>query len=162
MDRGLALTGAGTIPECGGCQPALAGTGKAPAREEELYTITPIGPDSVQRLEIWREGTELVKAVYLLSREWPKHELYGLTAQARRAAVSIPANLAEGVGRGTPAEAARFAQVALGSLYELDTLLYLASELGFSQPKPVETMRQCLAALARRISSFVSYKQRRT
>ena len=120
-----------------------------------------MGPDSVKRLDIWREGAELAKAIYRLTQNWPKDELYGLTSQARRAAVSIPANLAEGVGRGTAAEAAHFAQIALGSLYELDTLLYLASELAFPEPETIAALRDRLSSLSRRISSFISYKQRR-
>ena len=104
------------------------------------------GRDSVRNLEIWHEAVEVVKAVYRLTRSWPKEELYGLPRgicgyapiprgrrnQARRAAVSVPANLAEGLGRGTPKETARFAQISLGSLYELDTLVYLSAELGYS------------------------------
>ena len=54
------------------------------------------GPSSVRDLEIWNKGVDVVKATYGLTRTWPKEELYGLTSQARRAAVSIPANLAEG------------------------------------------------------------------
>jgi four helix bundle protein len=117
-------------------------------------------PDSVRNLEIWREGTQAVKDVYCLTREWPKEEIYGLTAQVRRAAVSIPANLAEGVGRGAPKEAARFAQISLGSLYELDTLLYLAAEIGFGEAEAIEHLQQRLSSLSRRISSYIRYQVR--
>ena len=116
-----------------------------------------MGPDSVKRLEIWRDGIDLVKAVYRVTQAWPKQETYGLTAQVRRSAVSIPANIAEGVGRGSAAEAARFAQIALASVYELDTLLYLASELGMDGNP---ALRERLSSLSRRISSFITYKQR--
>jgi four helix bundle protein len=87
------------------------------------------GPSCVHNLEIWRQGVSLVKEVYELSRTWPKGESYGLTGQVRRAAVSVPSNLAEGIGRGTPAEMARFSRIALGSLYELETLFEVAREL---------------------------------
>ncbi len=80
------------------------------------------GLDCVRNLKIWHEFVEVVKAVYMLTRSWPKEELCDLTHQARRAEVSIPANLAEGLGREIPEETARFAQIALGSLYELHTL----------------------------------------
>lgn len=80
-----------------------------------------MGPSSVTNLRIWHEGMSIVKDSYSLSRAWPKSELFGLTSQVRRAAVSIPCNLAEGRGRGTGAEMARFAHIALGSLYELDS-----------------------------------------
>ena len=119
------------------------------------------GPDSVRNLEIWHEAVEAVKAVYMLTQSWPKEEVYGLTNQARRAAVSIPANLAEGLGRGKPGEIARFAQISLGSLYELDTLLHLAAELGYSSQDMVASLRQKLTTLAKRVSSFISYQEAR-
>lgn len=119
------------------------------------------GPGSVRTLEIWHEAVEIVKAVYTLTQSWPKEELYGLTNQARRAAVSIPANLAEGLGRGTPKEVGRFAQISLGSLYELDTLLYLAAELEYSSQDAVAGLCERLTALAKRTSSFIRYQEHR-
>ncbi len=116
------------------------------------------GPSSVRDLEIWNEGVDVVKATYGLTRTWPKDELYGLISQARRAAVSVPANLAEGLGRGTPKEMARFAQIALGSLYELDTLLYLSAELEYSSKDGVAELRERLTSLAKRTSSFIRYQ----
>lgn len=133
------------------------------------------GPDSVRNLQIWQESVEIVKEVYTLTRSWPKEELYGLPRgicgynpiprgrrnQARRAAVSIPANLAEGLGRGTPKEVGRFAQISLGSLYELDTLLYLAAELEYSSQDAVAGLCERLTALAKRTSSFIRYQEHR-
>ena len=116
-------------------------------------------PESVHSLEIWREAVELVKGVYTLTQTWPKEELYVLTSQVRRAAVSVPANLAEGVGRGTTGEMVRFAQVALGSLYELDTLLHIAVELGYASPSEAEPIREQVTTLAKRTSSFIRYKE---
>ena len=120
------------------------------------------GPDSVRNLEIWGEAITIVKSVYALTKTWPKEELYGLTSQARRAAVSVPANLAEGLGRGTPREIARFAQIALGSLYELDTLLYLASDLGYSPQDAIIELREGLTSLAKRTSAFILYQENRS
>jgi four helix bundle protein len=79
----------------------------------------------------------IVRDGYALTSHWPRAELFGLTGQIRRAAVSIPCNLAEGQGRGTSAEVARFAQIALGSLYELDTLLQIGAELNFADPEHI-------------------------
>jgi len=120
-----------------------------------------MGPDSVGTLDIWQEGMCVVKTVYKLTADWPKNELFGLTGQIRRAAVSVPANVAEGVGRGSPAETARFAQIALGSIYELDTLIQIGAELGFVEPEPVTTLRQQLSSLSRRVSNFIQYKKKR-
>jgi four helix bundle protein len=118
-------------------------------------------PESVEKLEIWQEAVEIVRIVYELTKSWPREEMYGLTSQIRRAAVSIPANIAEGVGRGGPAEMGRFAQIALGSLYELDTLLHLGIELKYASQTEVTPVRERLTLLAKRISSFIRYQEDR-
>jgi len=119
------------------------------------------GPECVRNLEIWRDAIALVQEIYTLSRAWPKSEFYGITAQARRAAVSVPVNLAEGVGRGSPAETARFCQIAVGSLYELDTLLELAGQLGCHEPLASAGLRRRITELSRRISTFIRYQRTR-
>jgi len=79
----------------------------------------------------WQKAMELVVAVYKLSNIFPKEELYGLTSQLRRAAVSVPANIAEGQGRRSKTEFKQFLGHARGSLLELDTHLELALRLGY-------------------------------
>jgi four helix bundle protein len=81
-------------------------------------------------LKAWQEARILVKEVYLATRGFPKEELFGLTQQVRRAAISVPSNIAEGYGRGTRKEYVRFLQVARGSLYEVQCQLLLAEDLG--------------------------------
>jgi len=119
-----------------------------------------VGPASVRNLRIWHEGLAVVKECYALTTRWPKGELFGLTAQVRRAAVSIPCNLAEGRGRGTNAEMARFGQIALGSVYELDTLLQIAEDLKFSDSGTINALRTRLSALSKQISTYI--QRRRT
>ena len=102
-----------------------------------------------------------VKTIYDISRSWPPDERFGLIAQARNAAVSIPANLAEGRGRGSAAEMRRFAQIALGSCYELDTLITIAADLKFETPQRSTDLRETLSTIARRIQSFIRYQQSR-
>ena len=82
-------------------------------------------------LKVWQKGIDLVKNVYKSSREFPKEELYGLTSQIRRSAISIPSNIAEGSGRGTDKDFNRFLDIALGSSYELETQIIIANELEF-------------------------------
>jgi four helix bundle protein len=82
-------------------------------------------------LVAWQKGMAVVSAVYRVSQTWPRDELYGLTSQVRRAAVSIPANIAEGQGRTGPNEFAHHLSIAKGSLHELETLLLIAHELGY-------------------------------
>ncbi|MVN86498.1 four helix bundle protein [Deinococcus sp. HMF7620] len=115
-----------------------------------------MGPGKIQTLEVWQEGLRLTEEVYRCSAHWPADERYGLTSQARRAAASIPTNLSEGVGRGSPAEAARFARIALGSAYELHTLLHLAHRLHMVEPAPEHSLFAQLGTLTRRLSSYVA------
>ncbi len=84
-----------------------------------------------QDLLAWQEAMSLAKCVYALTAEFPRIEQYGLTAQMRRAAVSVPSNIAEGAARATTKELMHFLHVARGSLSELDTQQILARELGF-------------------------------
>jgi four helix bundle protein len=82
-------------------------------------------------LLVWQKGMQLVTRVYEVSRELPKEELYGLTSQMRRSAISIPSNIAEGHGRSSTKEYVHFLEVAVGSLFELDTQLEIARNLGY-------------------------------
>lgn len=84
---------------------------------------------SFRDLEVWQIGLDLVETVYRLTAQFPKSELFGLTAQMRRAAVSIPSNIAEGQARSSSKEFLHFLSYALGSLAELETQLELACRL---------------------------------
>ena len=74
-------------------------------------------------LDAWKVSMELVREIYLLTRQFPKEELYGLTSQIRRSAVSIPSNIAEGLGRQYKKDTLQFFYVSRGSIYELETLM---------------------------------------
>lgn len=82
-------------------------------------------------LKVWQESMTLVVDVYKVTEELPKHEIYGLTSQIRRATVSIPSNIAEGAGRRGEKEFIRFLFIALGSLSELETQLEIAHRLNY-------------------------------
>ena len=88
-----------------------------------------------QDLEVWQRAIELVKETYKLSKKLPKEEIYALSDQMRRAAVSILSNIAEGCGRSGSKDYPHFLSVALGSTYELQTQLILGEELGFFEIK---------------------------
>jgi four helix bundle protein len=79
-----------------------------------------------KQLEAWKKSMLLVKEIYLLTKSFPKEELYGLTSQTKRAAVSIPCNIAEGSGRNYKKDTIQFLHISRGSLYEVETLLNIA------------------------------------
>jgi four helix bundle protein len=89
------------------------------------------GPTTHRDLAAWREAMALAVAVYRQTASFPKEEVYGLTSQIRRAAVSIPSNIAEGAGRNSSREQLQFLGITFGSLAELDTQLDLAVQLGY-------------------------------
>ena len=84
---------------------------------------------SFEKLEVWKEARSLVGWVYKVSSNFPKQEIYGLTSQLRRAALSIPTNIAEGSGRGTSKDQVKFYQYAYSSALEVINLLYIATDL---------------------------------
>ncbi len=84
---------------------------------------------SYRDLVVWKKGMALAASVYRLTRQLPKHEEYRISGQMIRAATSVPANIAEGHGRGTRRDYAHFVSIAKGSLAELETFLLLVAEL---------------------------------
>ena len=94
---------------------------------------------SYKDLEIWQEGIQLVNTVYTLTSRFPKEEIYGLTSQMRRAAVSVPTNIAEGYARHHRAELRQFLYIALGSSAELDTLSVVSSQGGYVSQEELST-----------------------
>jgi len=103
-------------------------------------------------LKVWQESMTLVVAVYKATEDFPKHEIYGLTSQIRRAAVSIPSNIAEGAGRRGNKEFIRFLYIALGSLSEVETQLEIAFRLNYLESiedinKSIYFIRKMLANL---------------
>ena len=86
---------------------------------------------SYRDLEVWRRGMDLVELVYEITKPFPSDERFGLTAQLRRAAVSIPSNIAEGWGRNGRKEFRNFLKIARGSLTEVETQLIVAWRLGY-------------------------------
>ena len=94
-------------------------------------------------IEVWQKGMRLAKAIYQLTNSFPSEERFGLTNQMRRAAVSIPSNIAEGHARLSTADFQRFLAIALGSVAELETQTLLSIELGFvSESISQEALKQ--------------------
>jgi len=87
-----------------------------------------------RKLIVWQKAMDFVVSLYRTSASFPKEEMYGLTAQMRRAAVSIPSNIAEGQGRDTAADFVRFLSIARGSVKEVETQVLIAHRLGYINP----------------------------
>jgi four helix bundle protein len=106
-------------------------------------------------LQVWGKAHNLTVELYRISRDFPREEIYGLTSQLRRAAVSVGSNLAEGCGRRTSAELARFVKIALGSASELDYQLLLARDLGFMKEDDFTNSFVALTEV-RKMTSFLN------
>lgn len=101
--------------------------------------------------KVWQKSMAVAKEVYLISATFPPDERFGLTSQVRRCAVSIPSNIAEGSGRNSNADFARFLAISLGSAYELETQLLLAELLNFIEIKQLETLLEQLTEIQKMI-----------
>jgi len=109
---------------------------------------------SYRDLLIWQKGMALARRVYAMTRDFPGDERFGLTAQVRRAAVSVPSNIAEGQARHGVREFVHFLSHAEGSLAELDTQLILAVELGCCRPSDAEESAATVVELQKMIASL--------
>jgi four helix bundle protein len=105
-------------------------------------------------LIVWQEAINLVEMVYLQTRTFPKEEMYGLTSQMRRAAVSIPANIAEGNGRQSRKEYLRFLSIANGSTKELETHILIAERLNFLTKEVSEQLQAQLQSVGRLLTAL--------
>lgn len=109
---------------------------------------------SHHKLVAWQLSIELVRSVYTLTRSFPSDEKFGLVSQLRRAAVSVPSNIAEGAARGTPRDYTRFLYISRGSLSEMETQLILAEELGFAADTSAQ--RRMIGRLFRLLTGLIN------
>jgi four helix bundle protein len=106
-----------------------------------------------KKLNVWQKSIPLVKTVYQITSDFPSSELYGLTGQIRRSAVSIPSNIAEGAGRGDK-EFSHFLVIAIGSSFELETQFIISKELGFITIEIFEDINSKIIAVQKMISGL--------
>ena len=106
-------------------------------------------------LQVWSKAHNLTLELYRISRGFPREEIYGITSQLRRAAASIGANLAEGCGRRTSTELARFVKIAMGSASELDYHLLLCRDLGFMNGDDFTRSEAGLTEVRKMLTSFL-------
>lgn len=110
-----------------------------------------------RELQVWHKAHALILDVYRATKSFPKEELYSLTNQIRRATVSIGANIAEGAGKNSRPELARFLQIALGSASELEYQLLLSRDLGYLVPEIYEQLSQQAVETKKMLSGLIQY-----
>jgi four helix bundle protein len=107
-----------------------------------------------RELIVWQKAMDLVETVYRATDHFPKTEIYGLTSQIRRAAVSVPSNIAEGQARGTTRDFLHFLSVSQGSLMEVETQVTIAERLGYITTEQNTTLLEATAEVSRLLSGL--------
>ncbi len=112
--------------------------------------------ESYRDLKVWRKGMELVTEIYRATRLFPRDEVYGLTSQLRRAAVSVPSNIAEGQARFSQKEFHRFLGHARGSLVEIETQIMIAGNLGYLSLQQGKALLDKTAEVGRMLNGLIA------
>ena len=115
-----------------------------------------MGVRNYKDLDVWKKAMDLAVDVYALTENFPSSETYGLTMQMRRAAVSVPSNIAEGQARVSTKDFKRFLSISLGSLFELETQLILANRLGYIEKARFGIVLEKLQEIARMLRGLNS------
>ncbi len=108
-------------------------------------------------LDVWKHARELVKLVYMLTKPYPQEEQYGLTNQIRRSVISVPSNIAEGIGRQSNKETIHFLHIAKGSLQEVETQLYLSFDLGYIPEEQLKNILEKVISSKKLLNGFINY-----
>lgn len=106
-------------------------------------------------LKVWEKGHELVLKIYRVTENFPKQEMYGITSQIRRSAVSVPTNIAEGCGKDTDAELKRYCLIAMGSSSELEYLLLLSHDLNYLSEESYQELQNQLIEARKMLNAFI-------
>jgi four helix bundle protein len=109
-----------------------------------------------RELVVWQKALDLVKEIYRVTQEFPKEEIFGLTSQLRRAAVSVPSNIAEGQGRLTEKEFRQFLGNARGSLAEVETQIIIANDLDFINDQDFKNLSAMITEVGRVLNGLIS------
>lgn len=109
-----------------------------------------------RQLQVWEKSHSFTKEVYTCTASFPKEEGYGLTSQLRRAAVSVPTNIAEGCGRGSDADFKRFVQMAFGSASEAEYLIFLSFELGYIGVNEFTLLNEQVITIKKMLASLIN------
>ena len=113
-----------------------------------------------QNLNVWKKSMLLVKEIYLLLKEYPKEEIYALSSQIKRAAVSVPANIAEGIGRNYKKDTIQFLHISRGSLYELETLMCISQMMSYLTNDSFNGVNDNIQECLRLLNGLISYYEK--
>jgi len=116
---------------------------------------------SYKDLEVWQVSVGMASEIYDITRSFPKEEIYSLTSQIRRAAISIPANIAEGWGRNMTKEYIQFLRVARGSLSELETRLIISNNLSYMDSDSLDALSNTIRRLSSMLNSMIDSLSRK-
>ena len=105
--------------------------------------------------EVWLSSKKLVTTIYRITSQFPDAEKFGIISQMRRAAISIPLNIAEGAGRSTEKDFRSFLHIAMGSAFELETLLDISKDLGFLDSQTFSNLSQELTIIQKQLNAFI-------
>lgn len=108
-----------------------------------------------KELTVWQKSVEIAISVYKDTRNYPKYELYGLTSQIRRSAISISSNIAEGAGRNSDKDFSRFLNISYGSSFELETQLIISKELNYLDDTSFNKLNDDLSEIQKMLYSFI-------
>ena len=109
---------------------------------------------SFEKLRVWQAARKLAKNVYLTTSKFPQREIYGLTSQCNRAAVSVAANIAEGSSRQSRKDQAHFSEIAYGSLMELACLLIVAKDVGILADEAEQSLRKSIEEVSAQLNAL--------
>lgn len=115
-------------------------------QDEEMHNF--------KKLNIWQQAMELCTSIYEITKDFPQSELFGLVSQIRRSCISIPSNIAEGSGRSTDKDFARFLDIALASSFEVETQLEIAFRLKYISAEKFQPLEEKCSQIQKMIYSF--------
>ena len=117
--------------------------------------------NSYIELDVWIEARKLVKMIYQICVSFPSEEKFGISSQMKRSSISIPSNIAEGCGRQGAKETIHFLHISRGSLFELETQLYLSSDLDFLSNEELQLLLNQVTSCKKLLNGFINYYRKK-
>lgn len=117
--------------------------------------------NSYTELDAWLESRKLVKMIYEAYSTFPSEEKFGLISQIKRSGISVPSNIAEGCGRQTSKDTIHFLHIAKGSLFELETQVYLANDLNFLNEEKLNTILTKVTSCKKLLNGFINFYRKK-